>query len=40
MLARIAVAVVAVAVIGWLAVLERDQRLYERGIAAGGGQQM
>jgi hypothetical protein len=35
-LARIAVAVIAVGVIGWLAVLERDARLYERGIAAGG----
>ena len=36
MLARIAVALIAVALIGWLAVLERDARLYERGIAAGG----
>ena len=36
MLARIAVAVIAVGVIGWLAVMERDARLYERGIAAGG----
>ena len=30
------VAVIAVLVIGWLAVLERDARLYDRGIAAGG----
>ena len=36
MLARLAVAVVALAAIGWLAVMERDARLYERGIAAGG----
>ena len=36
MLARIAVAVIATGVIGWLAVLERDARLYERGVAAGG----
>ena len=36
MLARIAVAVIAIAAIGWLAVLERGTRLYERGIAAGG----
>jgi hypothetical protein len=35
-LARLAVAVVALAAIGWLAVMERDARLYERGIAAGG----
>jgi hypothetical protein len=35
-LARIAVAVIAVGVIGWLAVMERDTRLYQRGIAAGG----
>ena len=33
---RVAVAVLAVAVIGWLAVMERDARLYDRGIAAGG----
>ncbi len=30
------VAVVAVGVVGWLVVQERDARLYERGIAAGG----
>jgi Tetratricopeptide repeat len=30
------VAVVAIALIGWLAVMERDTRLYDRGIAAGG----
>jgi hypothetical protein len=35
-LARVAVVLVAVAVIGWLAVMERDARLYARGIAAGG----
>jgi len=35
-LARLAVAVVALVAIGWLAVMERDARLYERGIAAGG----
>jgi hypothetical protein len=35
-LARIAVAVIAIAAVGWLAVLERDERLYQRGIAAGG----
>jgi hypothetical protein len=35
-LARVAVAVIALAAIGWLAVMERDARLYERGIAAGG----
>ena len=34
--ARLAVAVVALVAIGWLAVMERDARLYERGIAAGG----
>ena len=34
--ARLAVAVVALGAIGWLAVMERDARLYERGIAAGG----
>ncbi|HWM12437.1 MAG TPA: hypothetical protein VNO82_23960 [Solirubrobacteraceae bacterium] len=36
MAVRIAVAVLALGVIGWLAVMERDARLYERGIAAGG----
>ena len=36
MLARLAVAVIALGAIGWLAVMERDARLYERGIAAGG----
>jgi hypothetical protein len=35
-LARLTVAVAAVLAIGWLAVMERDARLYERGIAAGG----
>ena len=35
-LARLAVAVIALGAIGWLAVMERDARLYERGIAAGG----
>jgi hypothetical protein len=35
-LARAAVALIALAAIGWLAVMERDARLYERGIAAGG----
>jgi hypothetical protein len=30
------VAVIAVLVIGWLAVMERDQRLYDRAVAAGG----
>jgi hypothetical protein len=35
-LARVVVCVVAVLVIGWLAVMERDARLYARGIAAGG----
>jgi len=35
-LARIAVVVIAIGAIGWLAVLERDARLYDRGIAAGG----
>jgi hypothetical protein len=33
---RWAVAVIAVALIGWLAVMERDARLYDRGLAAGG----
>jgi hypothetical protein len=35
-LARLAVALVALVAIGWLAVMERDARLYDRGIAAGG----
>jgi hypothetical protein len=35
-LARIAVAVIAIAAVAWLAVLERDARLYDRGIAAAG----
>jgi hypothetical protein len=35
-LARIAVAVIAIAAVGWLAVLERDARHYDRGIAAAG----
>jgi hypothetical protein len=35
-LARLAVASLALGVIAWLAVLERDARLYDRGIAAGG----
>jgi hypothetical protein len=35
-LARLAVALIAVGAIGWLAVMERDARLYDRGIAAGG----
>jgi Tetratricopeptide repeat len=30
------VAAVAVAAVGWLVVMERDARLYARGIAAGG----
>jgi hypothetical protein len=30
------VVVIALALIGWLAVMERDARLYDRGIAAGG----
>jgi hypothetical protein len=34
--ARVVVAVVSLLAIGWLAVLERDTRLYDRGIAAGG----
>jgi predicted Zn-dependent protease len=33
---RLLVIVVAVLVTGWLAVMERDARLYDRGIAAGG----
>ena len=33
---RVAVAVLAVVVIGWLAVMERDARLYDRAIATGG----
>lgn len=36
MLARVVVALIALAAIGWLAVMERDARLYERAIAAGG----
>jgi predicted Zn-dependent protease len=36
MVARLAVAVVALAAVGWLAVLERDQRLLSSGSAAGG----
>ena len=35
MLARVAVALIALAAIGWLAVMERNTRLYERGIAVG-----
>jgi hypothetical protein len=35
-LARVAVGLMALAVIGWLVVMERDSRLYERGVAAGG----
>jgi hypothetical protein len=35
-LPRVVVAVVAAALVGWLVVMERDARLYERGIAAGG----
>lgn len=33
---RVLVVVIAVLAIGWLAVMERDARLYDRGIAAGG----
>jgi hypothetical protein len=33
---RVAIAVLAVAVISWFAVMERDARLYDRAIAAGG----
>jgi hypothetical protein len=33
---RALVVVIAVGLIGWLAVMERDARLYDRGIAAGG----
>jgi hypothetical protein len=33
---RALVAVIALLAIGWLAVMERDARLYERAIAAGG----
>ena len=36
MAARVAVAVLAVAAIGWLAVMERDARLQERGVRASG----
>jgi hypothetical protein len=35
-LARLALAVVALCAIGWLVVMERGARFYERGIAAGG----
>jgi hypothetical protein len=35
-LARIVVAVIAIAAVGWLAVQQRDARLYDRGIAAAG----
>jgi hypothetical protein len=34
--ARVVVAVVAVLLIGWLAVMERDERLLERGVAISG----
>jgi hypothetical protein len=34
--ARLLVAVAALGLIGWLAVMERDARLYDRAIAAGG----
>jgi hypothetical protein len=34
--ARLAVAVIAVGLIGWLGVAWRDSRLYDRAIAAGG----
>jgi predicted Zn-dependent protease len=33
-LSRVVVAAVAIALIGWLAVMERNARLYDRGIAA------
>ena len=36
MAARIAVAVVAVVALAWLGVMERDRRLYERGVATAG----
>ena len=35
-MARLLVALVAIALVGWLAVMERDARLYERGVAATG----
>jgi hypothetical protein len=35
-LARVAVGLIAIAAIGWLGVMERDARLYDRGLAAGG----
>jgi hypothetical protein len=35
-LARIVVALIAIAAIGWLAVLERGAHLYDRGIGAAG----
>jgi hypothetical protein len=35
-LARAAVAVIALSVVAWLGVIERDNRLYDRGLAAGG----
>jgi predicted Zn-dependent protease len=39
MIARLAVAVLAVVVLAWLGVMERDRRLLERGVeAAGSGQ--
>jgi hypothetical protein len=34
--ARVAVGLVAVLVLGWLAVMERDTRLHERGVKASG----
>jgi hypothetical protein len=33
---RLIVAVIAMVLIGWLVVMERDARLYDRGVAAGG----
>jgi len=33
---RVIVAVIALVLIGWLVVMERDARLYDRGVAAGG----
>jgi hypothetical protein len=35
-IARVAVGLIALASIAWLAVMERDARLYDRGLAAGG----
>ena len=35
-MARIAVVVAAVLVLGWLGVMERDQRLFESGVKAAG----